>query len=238
MKYGLNCNGEIEIRTEIPQKPKYKSEEIWILEANGINSKLKYRKAHNSILSGRFGDPYGRPGAGRVGRVCAWQALACYRLLDSGESESNKIWWLGRDGTHFFAACPLSRLSPAPTRFRALLFSIRSSLSVSHKTGYATRQDEQNPLFWLVAPRDWDWIRKRICKTILVNSGLPFAHDYACAFKSAVLLKRTANQFQGLLSNPFSDFPKTTRKERESKNRYLSVEIRSLKSIANPKSGF
>ena len=58
MKYGLNCNGEIEIRTEIPQKPKYKSEEIWILEANGINSKLKYGKAHNSILSGRFGDPY------------------------------------------------------------------------------------------------------------------------------------------------------------------------------------
>ena len=53
---------------------------------------------------------------------------------------------------------------------------------------------------------DWE-IPKRICKTILVNSGLPFA-NYACAFKSAVLLKRTVNQIQGLLSNPFSDFPK------------------------------
>ena len=40
-----------------------------------------------------------------------------------------------------------------------------------------------------------------------MNSGLPFA-NYACAFKSAVLLKRTVNQIQGLLSNPFSDFPK------------------------------
>jgi len=26
------------------------------------NSKLKHRTAHNSILSGRFGDPYRRPG--------------------------------------------------------------------------------------------------------------------------------------------------------------------------------
>ena len=72
MKYGHDCNGEIvfvtdEIRTDIPQKPNYKSEKIYILEENVINSKLKYRKAHNSILSGRFGDPYGRPGAGRVG---------------------------------------------------------------------------------------------------------------------------------------------------------------------------
>ena len=28
----------------------------------GIHSKLKHRKAHHSFLSGRFGDPYGRPG--------------------------------------------------------------------------------------------------------------------------------------------------------------------------------
>ena len=38
--------------------------EFWekMLGENGINSKLKRRKAHNSILSGRFGDLYGRPG--------------------------------------------------------------------------------------------------------------------------------------------------------------------------------
>ena len=43
-----------EIRVKMPQK------EIRILGENGINSKLKHRKAHNLILSGRFGDPYGR----------------------------------------------------------------------------------------------------------------------------------------------------------------------------------
>ena len=102
-----------------------------------------------------------------------------------------------------------------PHVFRALLFSIRSSLRVSHKTGYATRQDELNP------PRDWDWIGKRICKTIVVNSGLLFA-NFACACKSAVLLKRTINQIQGLLSNLFSDFPKTTeRKGIQEHARYL-----------------
>ena len=42
------------------QKPNFESKEIQILGENGINSKLKHRKAHNSILSGRFGDPYGR----------------------------------------------------------------------------------------------------------------------------------------------------------------------------------
>ena len=46
-------------------------------------------------------------------------------------------------------------------------------------------------------PLDWE-IRKRICKTILVNSGLLFA-NYACTCKTAVL--------KGSLSNPFSDLP-------------------------------
>ena len=46
-------------------------------------------------------------------------------------------------------------------------------------------------------PFDWK-IRKRICKTILVNSGLLFA-KYACACKTAVL--------KDSFSNPFSDFP-------------------------------
>ena len=45
-------------------------------------------------------------------------------------------------------------------------------------------------------PFDWE-IRKRICKTILVNSGLLFA-KYACACKTAVL--------KDSFSNPFSDF--------------------------------
>ena len=61
-----DCNGEFifvsgEIRTKMPQKPNYKSKKIWIFGENGINSKLKHRKANDSILYGRFGDPYGRP---------------------------------------------------------------------------------------------------------------------------------------------------------------------------------
>ena len=60
-----DCNGEIvfvsdKLRAKVLQKPNFESKEIRILEENGINSKLKHRKAHNSILSGRFGDSYGR----------------------------------------------------------------------------------------------------------------------------------------------------------------------------------
>ena len=60
-----DCNGEIifvsdEIRAKMPQKLNFESKEIQIYGENGINSKLKHRKAHNSILSGKFGDPYGR----------------------------------------------------------------------------------------------------------------------------------------------------------------------------------
>ena len=75
---------------------------------------------------------------------------------------------------------------------------------------------------------DWE-IRKRICKTILVNSGLRFA-NYVCACKTAV--------FQILFHVRIS-LPKK-RKEREWKNRYLSVEIRFQisRSIANQKSWF
>ena len=78
-------------------------------------------------------------------------------------------------------------------------------------------------------PFDWE-IRKKICKTVLVNSALLFA-NYACACKTAVL----KNSF----SNPFADFP-DERQKWKSKNRYISVEIRFriLRSIANPKSGF
>ena len=46
-------------------------------------------------------------------------------------------------------------------------------------------------------PFDWE-IRKRICKTVIVNSGLLFA-NYACACKTAVLKES--------FSNRFSDFP-------------------------------
>ena len=60
-------NGEIvfvsdEILTKIPQKLNYESKKIRIWEENGINSKLKYGKAHNSILSGRYDYAYERPG--------------------------------------------------------------------------------------------------------------------------------------------------------------------------------
>ena len=46
----------------MPEKLNYKSKKIRRLRENGINFKLKHRKAHNSFLSGRFVDPYGRPG--------------------------------------------------------------------------------------------------------------------------------------------------------------------------------
>ena len=46
---------------------------------------------------------------------------------------------------------------------------------------------------------------KEDCKTILVNSGLLFAANYACAYKNAVLKDR--------FSNPFSDFPINSKKE-------------------------
>ena len=60
-----DCNVEIifvsdKIRVKMPQKPNFESKDIRILGENGINSKLKRRKAHNSILSERFGDLYGR----------------------------------------------------------------------------------------------------------------------------------------------------------------------------------
>ena len=65
--YGPSHCGEIifvndEILAKMPQKPNFESRKIRSLGENGINSKLKQRKAYNSILSGRFGDPYGRPG--------------------------------------------------------------------------------------------------------------------------------------------------------------------------------
>ena len=61
-----DCNGKIifvidEICAKMPQKLNYESEKIQILGENGITSKLKHRKAHNWILSGRFGDLYRRP---------------------------------------------------------------------------------------------------------------------------------------------------------------------------------
>ena len=53
---------EIIICSKMTEEPNYKSKKIQILGENGINSKLKHRKAHNLILSGRFGDQYRRPG--------------------------------------------------------------------------------------------------------------------------------------------------------------------------------
>ena len=55
--HSYDCNAEIvfvsdKMRAKIPQKPNYESKKIRILEENGVNSKLKHRKAHNSNLSG------------------------------------------------------------------------------------------------------------------------------------------------------------------------------------------
>ena len=58
----LSSNVSGEIRAKMPQKPNCGSKKILLLGENGINSKLKHTKAHNSNLSGRFGDPDGRPG--------------------------------------------------------------------------------------------------------------------------------------------------------------------------------
>ena len=63
----FDCNGEMiflsdEICVSMPQKPNYESKKIQILGGDGINSKLKLRKAQYSILSWRFCVPYGRAG--------------------------------------------------------------------------------------------------------------------------------------------------------------------------------
>ena len=78
-------------------------------------------------------------------------------------------------------------------------------------------------------PFDWE-IRKRICKTVLVKSGLFSLIMRACA---RLLFLRTVS-FKSLFG-----FSNRTVK-RKSKNRFLSVEIRFWisRSIANPKSGF
>ena len=60
-----DCNGEIifvtdGLRAKMPQKLNFDWKKIRILGENGMNFKLKHRKAHNSILSRRFADPYRR----------------------------------------------------------------------------------------------------------------------------------------------------------------------------------
>ena len=46
----------------MPKKLDYESKIIRILGENWINSKLKHRKAHDSILSRIYGDLWERPG--------------------------------------------------------------------------------------------------------------------------------------------------------------------------------
>ena len=50
----------MKFHAKMPWKPNYESKNIQIFEENGINSKLKHRKAHKSILCRRCGDLYGR----------------------------------------------------------------------------------------------------------------------------------------------------------------------------------
>ena len=45
---------------DMPTSGNQRKLEFW--KKNGIYSKQKHRKVLNSILSGRFGDPYGKPG--------------------------------------------------------------------------------------------------------------------------------------------------------------------------------
>ena len=65
-------------------------------------------------------------------------------------------------------------------------------------------------------PFDWK-IRKWLCKTILMNSGL--FGNCECACKTVVLKKCLLN----LVSHPPPPTPQNKRKERESKNRYLEM---------------
>ena len=68
MKYVQKCprnnlrSGDFFFDRRLPQKMTYESRKYQISGEIGINSKLKHRKAHNSILSWRFGDPYRRLG--------------------------------------------------------------------------------------------------------------------------------------------------------------------------------
>ena len=66
-------------------------------------------------------------------------------------------------------------------------------------------------------PFDWK-IRKWLCKTILMNSGLLFG-NCECACKTVVLKKCLLNH----VSHPPPPTPQNKRKERESKNRYLQM---------------
>ena len=72
---------------------------------------------------------------------------------------------------------------------------------------------------------------KRICKTVLVNSGV-LVVNYACACKTAVQVFHIL--FRISLSNGKNENPK------EISQHDLSLEIRSRisRSIANPKSAF
>ena len=65
-------------------------------------------------------------------------------------------------------------------------------------------------------PFDWK-IRKWLCKTILMNSGL--FGNCECACKTVVLKKCLLNH----VSHPPPPTPQNKRKERESKNRYLQM---------------
>ena len=69
-----DCNGKIilvrdEIRAKMPQKPKYEWKKIRISGENGLTSKLKHRKAHNSIFPFYLGDLVTRPGDQQFGVV-------------------------------------------------------------------------------------------------------------------------------------------------------------------------
>ena len=66
-------------------------------------------------------------------------------------------------------------------------------------------------------PFDWK-IRKWLCKTILMNSGLLFG-NCECACKTVVLKKCLLNH----VSHPPPPTLQNKRKERESKNRYLQM---------------
>ena len=71
----------------MPQKPSFESKKIRILGENEINSKLEHRKAHNSVLSGRFGDMYVR----ETGRLLSYPGqLACMHSFEQIEISLKK----------------------------------------------------------------------------------------------------------------------------------------------------
>ena len=118
---------------------------------------------------------------------CVWQPLCWAKMLDC-LAGAYRLRSIGKSG------------------FRVLQSNAKSEngfhlREIRPYGGFQLRNPNMDFMDFLLL-FDWE-IRKRTCKTILVNCGLLFA-NYAWACKAVVL--------KNCLSNPFSDFPKNGKK--------------------------